>query len=94
MGLRRGGALVIRVGIQCMVVQIYLSCFYVHVQLRERNCLTRRLAKSVEFTACTGALLYVQKKIKANVRSIFVFISFQGVLAELWTNRKTTGRKR
>ena len=42
MGLRRGGALVIRVGIQCMIVQIpaavlVANSFCLRVQLREGN---------------------------------------------------------
>ena len=38
-------------------------------------------------------LLFYMQKI-TDVRTVLSFISFEGTLAESWTNRKTTGRMR
>ena len=77
MGLRRGGALVIRVGIQCMVVQILICPWlFLSMQLRERYLLARRLGRSVEFTACAGRALAYAWSVVPSVNPSVVWCSF------------------
>ena len=57
MGLRRGGVLVIRVGIQCVIVLIPAAVLVANscaCKCEKGIVLRRLLARSVEFTACAG----------------------------------------